>query len=67
MTKKVIDNDEWISRAIERYNKDNPDATLNQPSQSDSFVSEGNIIHLWNVHGELAQYQIRGSRLYFLE
>ena len=67
MTKKTFDNDDWISRAIERYCKDNPDANLNQPSQSDSFVSEQSIIHLCNVHGELAKYQIKSDRLYSME
>jgi hypothetical protein len=67
MTKKIFDDDELIARAIERYFRDTPDANLNQPSYSDSFVSERSIIHLWNVHGELAKYQIKSDRLYSME
>jgi hypothetical protein len=67
MIKKLLDNDDWISRAIERYFKDNSNMNLNQPNQSDSFVSDQSIIHLCNVHGELAKYQIKGDRLFSIE
>jgi hypothetical protein len=57
-----ITDDEIVERAIKKYLKDDKqkgfrETIETQPNSNDSYVDDNNIVHLLNVHGELAKYQ----------